>query len=127
MKLQTNQFGEIEFDENIIFELKDGILGFEQLKKYILITEENGIFNWLTSIDQPEIVFPLFPIGLLEENYPEEESSISYGIVKLSKNPADITINMKAPLYLNMNKKTGFQKIMDNDNYLIDYQLFIEN
>ncbi len=127
MKLQTKQFGEIEFDENIIIEFKDGILGFENLKKYILITEEEGIFNWLTSIEEPEIVFPLFPVGLLQENYPEEESHISYGIVRLSRNPGDITINLKSPVYLNMDSKTGFQKIMDTEKYPIDYQLFIEN
>lgn len=127
MKLQTKQFGEIEFDEEIIIEFTDGILGFESFKKYILITEEEGIFNWLTSIDEPEIVFPLFPIGLLQENFPAEEAHLPYGIVKLSKNPGDITINIKSPVYLNMDSKTGFQKIIDSDKYPIDYKLFIEN
>ena len=127
MKIKTNQFGEIEFDENIVITFKEGIIGFENLKKFILITEDEGLFSWLTSIDEPEIVFPLFPALMLEEKYPTEEGCEVYGIVKLSKDISDITINLKAPIYINHSKKEGFQKIIDNDKFEIDRKLFIES
>ena len=126
MKITTNQFGELDFDENIVINFKEGLLGFEELKKFILISEENGIFYWLNSVEEPEIVFPLFPMRLLENGF-SEEAGEPFGIVRLDKNPSDITINLKAPIYIDQDNKNGFQKIIDNDDYQIDYKLFVEN
>lgn len=126
MKLHTQQFGEFEFEDDIIVKFDEGILGFEDFKKYVLITEENGIFFWLTSIDEPEIVFPLFPINTLLEDYPQDNSYEVFGIVKLSKEPSEISINLKAPIYLDHGSKSGYQKILDTDKYSIDYKLFVE-
>lgn len=127
MKLKTHQFGEIEFDEEIIVEFEGGILGFDEHKKFIVISEEDGIFYWLTSVDEPELVFPLFPMKVISENYPEVTNYEVFGIVKFQKNPGDITLNMKAPIYLNQDSKKGFQKIIDSEEFPIDYKLFIEN
>ncbi|MCF8240157.1 MAG: flagellar assembly protein FliW [Melioribacteraceae bacterium] len=127
MKINTKQFGTIEFDEEKVIKFESGLLGFEEYHDYLLITEENGYFYWLTSIDQPELVFPLFPIRLLEETYHEESSFEPFSIVTLDKNPANITVNLKAPVYLNQEAKTGFQKIIDDENYPVEYNLFTEN
>ncbi|NOX18799.1 MAG: flagellar assembly protein FliW [Chlorobi bacterium] len=126
MKLKTLQFGEIEFSDDLIIEFKDGILGFEDLKKYVMITEEEGIFYWLTAVDEPEIVFPLFPISSLKEEYPQKDGYEVFGIVRLAKEPSDITINLKAPIYINQSEKTGYQKILDTEKYPVDYNLFVE-
>jgi flagellar assembly factor FliW len=127
MKLQTLQFGEIEFEQDKIIEFKDGILGFEQYKKYILLAEEEGVFYWLTSIDEPEIVFPLFPIDVLEEEYPKDEGFRPFAIVKLDKNPAEITANLRAPVYIDTENQIGKQIVIDEEKYPVDYQLFVEN
>lgn len=127
MKIRTQQFGEIEFEEEKIIEFKDGVLGFDNLRKFLLLTEENSIFFWLTSVEEPEIVFPLFPIKILMEEYPEKESYEAFGIVRLDKEIQNITVNLKAPVYISQENKSGYQKIIDSDKYIIDYQLFVEN
>ncbi len=127
MKIKNNKFGELEFDEDIIIEFADGVIGFENFKKFILVTEEEGLFYWLTSIEEPEIVFPLFPAILLDENYPQEEGCEAFGIVKLAKEVTNISINLKAPIYINHNEKKGFQKIFDSDKFEINKQLFVES
>jgi flagellar assembly factor FliW len=127
MKIYTNQFGEIEFDENMLIEFKDCIIGFEEYKKYLLINSGEELIMWLTSVDEPEIVFPLCSIRILMDEYPEESGSEPFGIVKLDPDPLKITINLKAPVYIDQDKKSGFQKILDEDNLPIDYILFTEN
>lgn len=126
MKINTHQFGEIEFTEDFIISFEDGLLGFEHLHKYLFIKTDDDLFYWLNSIEQPDIAFPLIGTRVVDENYPAETESESFGIVILSKNPADIKVNLKAPVYINHDKKTGFQKIIDNDKYPIDYNLFVE-
>ena len=126
MKLQTIQFGEIEFNEEKIIKFDDGILGFENYKEYVLLTDGDGLIYWLTSVDEPEIVFPLFPIDILEAEYPQMEYYKAFAIVKMDKDPKNITANLKAPVYINQENQTGLQKIIDDDNYQVNYQLFIE-
>jgi flagellar assembly factor FliW len=124
MKIRNNYFGEIEYDEKIIVNFSDGIIGFEELKKFLLINNNNGLFLWLTSVDEPEIVFPLFALDVINNNYPKEKGYEVFGIVKLDREPENITINLKSPVYINEKTKSGFQKIIDTDNYPINYKLF---
>lgn len=127
MKLSAFQFGEIEFDESMILRFSDGIIGFENLTEFLLITREDELFSWLTSVKEPEMVFPLFPVRLLINEYPETDENVAYGIVRLDKDPSKITVNLKAPIYINAKQMTGYQKIIDSDKYPLNYQLFVEN
>lgn len=127
MKLKTDQFGEIEFSEDLILKFEEGLYGFEHLKKYLLIKTDDDLFYWLTSIDRPEICFPLVGTRIIDENYPEEEHYEAFAIVTLNKDPLQITANLKAPVYINQERKVGFQKIIDTDKYPINYKLFVES
>lgn len=126
MKIQTHQFGELDFEENLILDFPSGLFGFEQLKKFVLIKIEEELFYWLNSVEQPEIAFPLFGISVVDENYPTEKNGEAFGIVTLNREPMQITINLKAPVYINQNEKLGFQKIIDKENYPVNYHLFVE-
>ncbi len=126
MKIQTHQFGELDFEENLILDFPSGLFGFEQLKKFVLIKIEEELFYWLNSIEQPEIAFPLFGVSVVDENYPTEKNGEAFGIVTLNRDPMQITINLKAPVYINQNEKLGFQKIIDKENYPVNYHLFVE-
>ncbi len=126
MKIQTHQFGELDFGEDLILDFPSGLFGFEQLKKFVLIKIGEELFYWLNSIEQPEIAFPLFGIGMIDENYPAEKEGEAFGIVTLNGDPMQITINLKAPVYINQKEKLGFQKIIDKENYPVNYHLFVE-
>ena len=124
MKIKNNYFGKIEFDEKIIVNFSDGIIGFEELKKFLLINNNNGLFLWLTSVEEPEIVFPLFALDVLYNNYPKEQDYEAFGIVKLDREPENITVNLKSPVYINEKTRSGSQKIIDAENYPINSKLF---
>ncbi len=126
MKITTYQFGEIEFHEDKIILFKAGIIGMEEFKKFLLIKTDNELFYYLNSIEQPEIAFPLVGLRLLDENYPMIENNEPFGICTLNKDPMKITVNLRAPVYINQDDKTGFQKILEDDSYLVNYNLFIE-
>lgn len=127
MKIQNKQFGEIEYNPDSIIHFEEGILGFEEYKNYLPITEKDGFFLWLTSVDEPELIFPLFSIKLLQEEFNDVEELEPFGIVKLDKEPQNVSINLKAPIFINQGAKTGYQKIIENDDYPIDYPLFVKN
>jgi flagellar assembly factor FliW len=126
MKINTHHFGEIEFTDEKILKFENGLFGFENLQQFLLLKADDDLFYWLASIQEPEITFPLIGVRIVDENYPEEPENEGFGIVTLNKDPLKITVNLKAPVYINQEKKTGFQKILDKDRFIIDYKLFVE-
>jgi len=126
MKIKTHQFGEIEFNEDLIIYFAEGLFGFEHLHKFLLIKTDDELFYWLNSVEQPEIAFSLIGIRVIDEKYPMIGNNEAFGIVIMSKNPSDIKVNLKAPVYIDQDTKSGFQKIIDSEKYPIDYNLFVE-
>jgi len=127
MKLKTFQFGEIEFEEDKIIDFPKGILGFENLREFLLIKTDNELIFWLNSIEDPDIAFPLVGLKMLASNYPERENYEPFGVATLNSDPLKVTVNLKAPVYISQELKSGFQKIFDNDKYSVQYKLFIKD
>jgi flagellar assembly factor FliW len=124
MKIATHQFGEIEFQKEHIVKFASGLIGFENLKNYVLIKTEDDLFYWLNSIEKPEICFPMVGIRVIDESFPIEKNYEAFGIVTLNKDPLKITINLKSPVYLNQDDKIGYQTVLSNSNYSMNYNLF---
>jgi len=126
MKLQTEQFGEIEYASENVIRIEKGLFGFENLEEYLLIKTDNTLFYWLNAMKEPTIAFPMVGINVLDDDYPQVDGSEPFGIVTLDQDPLKITVNMKAPLYINQDTKTGKQKILDREKYSVNYKLFVE-
>lgn len=126
MKIKTQKFGEIEFAEEFIINFKEGPFGFEELKKFVFIKPEDSFFYWLNSVERPEIAFPLFGLRVIDDNYPQQEEHEAFGIVTLNPDPLKITINLRAPIFINQNRKSAYQTIFDKENYSLYYNLFTE-
>ena len=126
MKINTRQFGEIDFNPEIMINFNSGIFGFENLKNYLLIKAEDDFFYWLNSVEEPEIAFPMVGVRVIDDKYPLENDNEAFGIVTMNQDILKISINLKAPVYINQSNKTGFQKILDNEKYPVNYNLFKE-
>lgn len=139
MKLNTKCHGVKEYEEKDIIKFEKGIPGFEKLRKFILLpAEENEVFSILHSIEDDElgivVVSPFhfmkdYEFDLNEEKMKElevesHEEVLVLNTVTLNSKIEDITINLKAPIVININKKLGEQIILDNPNYAIKHPLF---
>jgi flagellar assembly factor FliW len=124
MKINTHQFGEIEFTTEHIVNFPSGLIGFENLKNYVLIKTEDDLFYWLNSVEKSDICFPLVGLRVIDEFYPIEENHEAFGIVTLNKDPLKIMVNLKSPVYINQDEKKGYQKILSEDKYSVNYNLF---
>ncbi|NMM61270.1 flagellar assembly protein FliW [Clostridium sp. P21] len=139
MELSTKYHGIVEYDESDVITFEKGIPGFERLKKFIIFpAEENEVFNILHSIEDETIglvvVSPFLYIKDYEFNLDDEklkelqiekeEDLLILNTVTVSTNVSDITVNLKAPIVINIKKKTGEQIILDNPNYATKHLLF---
>ena len=137
MELISNQFGKISFEDNIILNFHSGVFGFENLKKYIIIDdEETEPFRWLMSVDEPEVCFPLLDPFLINQDYSHflpkglankitdsESASLVMGIVTLKNTNDKMTINLKGPIVINLNESTGKQIILNDEKIETAYPL----
>jgi flagellar assembly factor FliW len=125
--IKTLHFGEINVEEKHIFTFKDGMLGFENLKQYVLISDEETVpFKWLISLDEPEIGFPLLSPWHIDLTYSpgreiDTDKVVLFVVVTLDSSKGQMSANMKAPIILDVEKQTGEQRILRSDKYSTNY------
>lgn len=139
MKIATKYHGIKEYNEEDIITFNKGIPGFEALKKFIIFSvEENELFSILHSIEDEEtgIVvtspftkfkdyeFKLSDEKIQELNITSTEEVLVLNTVTLNSKLEDITINLKAPIVINIKAKLGEQIILDNEKFIIKQTLF---
>lgn len=141
MKLNTKFHGIVEYNEEDVITFKKGLPGFESLRNFILIPlEENSIFTVLHSTEDEEVGLVLVSPFEVDKNYEfrlsdekisdlkiqASEEVLTFNTVTLNSNVKEITINLKAPIIINIKEKLGEQIIIDNDKYKIKHPLFKE-
>ena len=138
MKIQTKYFGEVTIYEADIITFPNGILGFPDEKKFILLDiPDNPSFLVLQSINDANIAFIVIPPHQLYQDYElkvddttlelleiESEKDVTLlSIVTLKENFTDSTINLQAPIIINHNKKLAKQYITNSKNHSIQAPL----
>lgn len=142
MRFMTKHFGEIELGEEKIINFDNGIMGFEDYKRYTILFDiesgEKPVISWLQSIEEPGLAIPVInPLYVREDYNPtvEDELLTSLGelndeniIVLLSITvPSDITkmtSNLKAPFIINSDTRKGCQVIVENSDYPVKHNVY---
>ena len=140
MLIKTTRFGEIEVDENLIFDFVSPIVGFDEAKYFILVeNDNNNIFRWLQSTEYPELAFPVSTASNFKIDYNFEiddqtvaildlksvEEVLTLNIVSIPAGaPHKSTINLLAPVIINKRTKKALQMILNGSEYLVKQELF---
>jgi flagellar assembly factor FliW len=143
VQISTTRFGNITIDESRVIQMKGGgILGFEHLKRYLLLTQNEKIpFMWFQSIDDgslafvvinPFIVAPEYDfmisdndVRFLEIESPDDVVLMS--IVTIRSDPFKVTANLQAPLVINRKNRFGKQVVLNEPDYPIQYLLTVDS
>jgi len=127
IKITSSNFGELKIQPNNIFYFENGLLGFEMLNNYVLITDDEIVpFKWLMSIEEPEIMFPLISPFFIDNEYDtgrgiDLEQYVLFCIVTFNDGNGNVTANLKAPVILNSDNLTGEQIIIPTEIYNVNH------
>lgn len=137
MQIQTKLLGEVEIQENDIITFEDGLPGFPDEKEFVLLPIDSDLpIAILQSITESEIGFVVaFPFAfktdyafdISEEDITDlqvehETDLLTYAIVTLKESLNDSTMNLLAPIIININKKRGKQIVLtDNVVYPLHF------
>ena len=129
MFINTKFLGEVEIKESEILSFNQGLPGFPEYKQFILLSLDADLpLALLQSIEEATIGFVVaFPFAfkqdyafdLSEEDKEDlqiekEEDVLTYSIVTLQETFEDSTMNLLAPVVINVNKKLGKQIVLQD-------------
>jgi flagellar assembly factor fliW len=136
MKINTNYHGEIELREEDILTLVNGMLGFEDIEKFVLIKEEDIFVEYLQSV-KDDIAFAVMDPFIIKQDYTFDipdmvmksldiKSADEVVIKTVVVVPEDITkirTNLQAPIVFNKTNNKGMQIVLD-DTYPLRYEFY---
>ena len=140
MDIETTRFGNIEIEEQKILSFVDGLPGFEECKRFVLLAaEETGMIHWMQAIDQPEVslcvldVFkgipdysPDIPNEVFTELSATENDLVVLTVLVVPPSVTDMTTNLVAPILINCQNNMGKQCILDKGDYSTRHRVFSE-
>lgn len=129
MLINTKFLGEVEIKESEILSFNQGLPGFPEYKQFILLSLDADLpLALLQSTEEATIGFVVaFPFAFKQDyafdlseedkedlNIEKEEDVLTYSIVTLKETFEDSTMNLLAPVIININKKLGKQIVLQD-------------
>ncbi len=129
-KIQS-RFGEIEYDPDSTLLFPEGLIGFETLRKFIVMpNEKDGPLFWIQSVEDPEVAFVLtdptgfyFDYKVVPDNRERQKLGIGEDdeclVVSVVTVPADrkVTLNLAAPILFAPETNRALQVILEGTKF----------
>ncbi len=113
-----------------IFTFPNGLIGFENLKEFVLVTSTRlEPLRWLIAVEEPTIGFPvLLPWHVVPEyelpaEYSDPHTFVPLVVVTTFTGSSHIVVNLKAPILLDVRRRQGQQLILPGDRYSATHPL----
>jgi flagellar assembly factor FliW len=131
MAIQSDRFGSIEIEEKDIIRFPRGLIGFADERAFVLVRTKSNAVGWLQSASNPSLALPVVSAHVLAPPYPDVDienytQAVGLGtrldeialIVVLNAQPGiPATVNLVAPIIVNVTTRTGAQVILDGTRF----------
>ena len=128
MTIHTTRFGPIEVEADDVIHFPEGLLGLPSCRDWVLLADaENEALAWMQSVDRPEIALgvvsprrfvPSYQMRVARrelESLKLEQVQAAQVLIVVSKSERSITLNLKAPLVINLSRRLGRQVVTNGD------------
>lgn len=129
IKFTSTRFGELEIPTSALITVVGGIIGFPNNERFALL-DYNPPFSWLHSVETPDLAFVVVngaefgegyrfaaPIGDRDLDLREDDDLAIMNIVTVRPDPSFTTVNLKAPVIVNLRNRRGRQLVLDNPHF----------
>lgn len=131
MQVETTRFGTMEIRADDILLFPQGLYAFERMRHWVLLSDAtNPTVGWLQSVTQADVALPVVSPRRFVSNYqvrvnrsqlaplelttPDE----AFVLAVVSRNDGRLTLNLKAPLIINLNRRLGRQVVTNDEQPL---------
>lgn len=139
MDVFTTRFGvlSIQPHDEIVFD--NGLIGLEDCKRWVVLTDSNnGALGWLQNLEQGHIAVGVVSPRRFVPHYQlrvDRSDLRTLGLVTIrdaevvviaSRQAEGMTLNLRAPLVINVEKRLGCQ-VIAKDEHPVQYPLDLQN
>lgn len=140
MTITTKLFGEVEVDESKKITFVQGIIGFPDLKDFMLIhdSDSEGGIRWMQSIQEPAFAMPVIdPLIVVPDYNPEieddlltplgeitDENTLVLVTITVPHDLTKMTVNLKGPIIINGDTRLANQIITDDERYIVKFPIY---
>jgi flagellar assembly factor FliW len=135
MLIRTTRFGSLEVDARDVVRFPSGLLGLDDCKQWTLLADaQNGALGWLQSTTRPEVALAVvtprrfvpdyqFRVYRSELNALRlERIQDAQVLVIVGKGDHGVTLNLKAPVVINVPQRLARQ-VIANGELPLQYEL----
>jgi flagellar assembly factor FliW len=132
--VELPRFGECTYTDSEVLSFPWGLPGFASLRRFVVLSvpDQAGYF-WLQSLDDVKVALPLCDPWMLFDDYEAPlpmyakqsleldaaEDFCVLCVLVVPKDGVDITINLVAPIIVNLKTRTGRQITLENQRYAV--------
>jgi flagellar assembly factor FliW len=138
MNVETTRFGRLEIEHEDLLTFPAGLFGLEECKHWVLLADaQNDALGWLQSTSRPDMAVAVVSPRRFVSSYQVrvsrselkplalDEMRDAKVLVIVGKNERSITLNLKAPLVINLKLRMGRQVVVNSDA-AIQHELHVE-
>lgn len=131
MQITTSRFGNVDIEAEDILFFPLGIAGFEHAQHFVLLADaDNEAVAWLQSATEPEIAMAVVSPRRFVPDYQVRVSRTqlkglelgttddAHVLAVLGKGESGLTLNLKAPVIVNLAARLGRQVITNDEQPL---------
>lgn len=131
MEIQTTRFGKLAIGHDEVIQFPQGLIGFENHTKWaILADDSNDSVGWLQSLEEADLAFAVVSPRRYIPGYkvrisPEQATSLkldagmeTFVLVIVSRENSLVSVNLRAPLLVNLSLQLGRQVITTDEQPL---------
>lgn len=129
INFETSRFGRYEVEEDRVISFPEGIMGFQDLKRFIIIDHKDSPLKWLQAVDDPDVAFIVSSPDLIVEDYNIEpdkavreyldiENDEDLAVVIIMRvEGEDVKANFAGPILINARLMKGIQIALERHPY----------
>lgn len=142
MKINTRIFGEIEIEDEKVIVFENGIIGFPDMKHFVLIHDaEKGTdagIRFLQSVEEPGFAMPVMDPLVVKPDYDPEvddellkaaghitpDNILVLVTVTVPKDIKKMSVNLQGPIVINVEEHKACQIIVENGDYPVKFPIY---
>ena len=133
MKINTEYFGEIEYEEQELLTFPEGLFGFEKDRRFLPVPfgRDSDTLLCLQSVDREELSFILVnPFSFFPQYHPvlsrqdyqklgtDKEENLSYYVLCIvGEGLENSRVNLRCPIVVNVLTRVAVQVILEDTSY----------
>ncbi|WP_442482090.1 flagellar assembly protein FliW [Aeoliella sp. SH292] len=125
----TTRFGNVPIEPTDVLRFDQGLIGMEMCREWVLLADNtNGALAWLQSLDRAEVALAVVSPRRFVKDYQVRISTRDVAplgvsttrdlqvLAILNRHEDTLTLNLKAPIVINLATSRGRQVVAKNDH-----------